>query len=80
MTYCDSQGAYLSACRVFGTVSYYVQKLFSEFQGVRYIETSVKTADSDPQDHGIAASATCQDNDCTQLAFKVKQLLPLHVH
>ncbi|KAL0055122.1 hypothetical protein WJX82_007357 [Trebouxia sp. C0006] len=57
--------------RVFGTVSYYVQKLFSEFQGVRYIETSVKTGDSDPHDHGIAASATCQDSDCTQLAFKL---------
>jgi len=61
-------------------VSYYVQKLFSEFQGVRYIETSVKTGDSDPHDHGIAASATCQDNDCTQLAFKVMQPLPVYVH
>ncbi len=44
------------------------------------VMTSVKTADSDPHDHGIAASATCQDNDCTQLAFKVMQLLPVHVH
>ena len=61
-------------------MSYYVQKLFSEFQGVRYIETSVKTGDSDPHDHGIAASATCQDNDCTQLAFKVMQPLPVYVH
>ena len=77
---CDGQNAILPACRVFGTVSYYVQKLFSEFQGVRYIETSVKTGDSDPHDHGIAASATCQDSDCTQLAFKVMQLLPIYVH
>ncbi len=60
---------------MFGTVSYYVQKLFSEFQGVRYIETFVKTGDSNPHDNGIAASATCQDNDCTQLAFKVMRLL-----
>ena len=46
-----------------------MQKLFSEFQGVRYIDTTVNT--NDPRDHGIAASATCQDQDCTQLAFKV---------
>ena len=57
-------------CRVFGTASYYVQKLFSEFQGVRYIDTTVSTPEHDPRDHGIAASATCQDEDCTQLAFK----------
>ena len=46
-----------------------MQKLFSEFQGVRYIDTTVSS--NDPRDHGIAASATCQDEDCTQLAFKV---------
>ena len=62
-------------CRAFGTISYYVQKLFSETQGVWYIDTSVTTPDSEPHDHGIAASATCQDKDCTQLAFKVTQLL-----
>lgn len=58
-------------CRVFGTVSYYVQKLFSDFQGVRYIDTAVTTTDGDPRDHGIAASASCQDKACTQIAFKV---------
>ena len=47
-----------------------MQKLFSEFQGVRYIDTTVTTPEHDPRDHGIAASATCQDEDCTQLAFK----------
>nr|QOL01194.1 putative extracellular protein TR9_006 [Trebouxia lynnae] len=57
--------------QVFGTTSYYVQKLFSEFQGVRYIETTVSTPEHDPRDHGIAASATCQDEGCTQLAFKI---------
>ncbi|KAL3133328.1 aspartate-semialdehyde dehydrogenase-like protein, variant 2 [Trebouxia sp. C0009 RCD-2024] len=62
--------------RVFGTVSYYVQKLFSEFQGVSYIETTVTTPEHDPRDHGIAASATCQDEDCTQLAFKVVNFAP----
>ena len=63
-------------CRVFGTVSYYVQKLFSEFQGVRYIQTSVTTPEVDPRDHGVAASATCQDHDCTRMAFKVLILIP----
>ena len=62
-------------CRVFGTVSYYVQKLFSEFQGVWYVETSVSTPEGDPHDHGVAASATCQDDKCTQLAFKVRTSL-----
>ena len=63
-------------CRVFGTASYYVQKLFSEFQGVSYIDTTVTTPEHDPQDHGIAASATCQDEDCTQIAFKVSLHMP----
>ena len=58
-------------CRVFGTVSYYVQKLFSEYQGVRYIETEVASSDGDGHDHGIAASASCQNKACTKIAFKV---------
>ena len=61
----------LCVCRVFGTTSYYVQKLFAEHQGVRYIESTISTPDHDPRDHGIAASATCQDERCTQIAFKV---------
>ena len=60
-------------CRVFGTVSYYVQKLFAEYQGVRYIDTAVSSSDGDPHDHGIAASASCQNQDCTRVAFKVRQ-------
>ena len=69
---------YLSAlcvCRVFGTVSYYVQKLFSQYQGVRYIDTEVSSSDEDPGDHGIAASASCQDEACTKVAFKVSHSL-----
>ena len=59
------------ACRVFGTVSYYVQKLFSEFQGVRYVQSTVTTPEGDPRDHEIAASASCQDDQCSKIAFKV---------
>lgn len=59
--------------RVFGTVSYYVQKLFAEYQGVRYIDTAVSSSDGDPHDHGVAASASCQNQDCTRVAFKVCQ-------
>lgn len=61
-------------CRVFGVVSYYVQKLFSEYQGVRYIETAVSSSDGDGRDHGIAASASCQNDACTKVAFKVKNM------
>lgn len=64
---------------MFGTASYYVQKLFSEFQGVRYIDTTVSTPEHDPRDHGIAASATCQDEDCTQLAFKASLHMPFYL-
>ena len=65
----------LCVCRVFGTVSYYVQKLFSQYQGVRYIDTEVSSSDADLGDHGIAASASCQDEACTKIAFKVSQSL-----
>lgn len=74
------------SCRVFGVVSYYVQKLFAQYQGVRYIETAVAAADGDSHDHGIAASASCQDGACTKVAFKVTSVsdvpapaLTLHV-
>ena len=72
---CTISESSVCGCRVFGTVSYYVQKLFSEFQGVWYVETSVSTPEGDPHDHGVAASATCQDDKCTQLAFKVRTSL-----
>ena len=48
-----------------------MQKLFSEYQGVRYIETEVVSSDGDGHDHGIAASASCQNKACTKIAFKV---------
>ncbi|DBA71494.1 TPA: aspartate-semialdehyde dehydrogenase-like protein [Trebouxia sp. C0005] len=57
--------------RVFGTVSYYVQKLFSVYQGVRYIETDVSYRDGDSHNHGVAASASCQNTACTKVAFKM---------
>ena len=58
---------------MFGTVSYYVQKLFSVYQGVRYIETDVSYRDGDSHNHGVAASASCQNTACTKVAFKVNQ-------
>ena len=63
----------LLVCRVFGTVSYYVQKLFSAYQGVRYIDTNVSSSDEDSHNHGVAASASCQNTACTKVAFKVSQ-------
>lgn len=68
-----SDHASLFLCRVFGTVSYYVQKLFSEYQGVRYIQTEVVSSDGDGHGHGIAASASCQNEACSKIAFKVGQ-------
>ena len=58
---------------MFGTVSYYVQKLLSTYQGVWYLDTDVSSSDGDSHNHGIAASASCQNTACTKLAFKVSQ-------
>ena len=59
-------------CRAFGTVSYYIQKLFSEYQGVSYIDTVVSPTDGDPRDYGVAASASCLNEVCTRVALKVR--------
>ena len=58
-------------CRSYGIVSYYVQQLFSRYQGVRYANTLVHS--SDPQEL-TAASATCDDDACTKIAVKVWRL------
>jgi Alpha-L-arabinofuranosidase C-terminal domain len=62
------QDMFLSFYRAYGIPSYYVQKLFSQYQGVSYIDTTV-SADS------AAASATCQDRNCSRLAIKVPRCI-----
>ena len=60
--------------RSYGIVSYYVQKLFAELQGVRYLDTAVQTEEIQQR---TAASATCDDADCDKIALKVRRLITL---
>ena len=53
--------------RSYGIASYYVQQLFNQLQGVRYLDTAVTTKDLQQR---IAASATCDDDDCNKIAIK----------
>ena len=46
-----------------------MQALFAKYQGIAYLDTAVTT--SMPGDGGIAASATCQDAACRELAVKL---------
>ena len=62
--------------RVYGIPSYWVQKVFSEVQGVRYAPTGVASDLSLVHTERVAASTTCQDAACTDLAVKVLQPLP----
>ncbi|KFM27338.1 Alpha-L-arabinofuranosidase 1 [Auxenochlorella protothecoides] len=58
--------------RWFGIPSYHVQRLFRENQGVRYAETAVAASPSAQlHEDSVAASATCQDDECTTLVVKV---------
>ena len=58
--------------RVYGTPSYEVQKLFSEFQGGVFIRTDVDLKPEGPfHEWTLAASTTCQDPECRHLALKV---------
>ena len=58
--------------RVYGTPSYEVQKLFSQFQGGVFIRTDVDLKPEGPfHEWTLAASTTCQDPDCKHLALKV---------
>lgn len=58
--------------RHFGIPSYHVQRLFRETQGTHYVDTQVANnpASLVHQDT-VAASATCQDADCTTLVVKI---------
>lgn len=58
-------------CRVYGIPSYYVQKLFSHAQGVSYAPSTATSDHSLVHNELVAASATCQDHNCTHLALKV---------
>lgn len=57
--------------RVYGIPSYYVQKLFSHAQGVSYAPSTATSDHSLVHNELVAASATCQDHNCTHLALKV---------
>ena len=58
--------------RVYGTPSYEVQKLFSQFQGGVFVRTDVDLRPEGPfHEWTLAASTTCQDADCRHLALKV---------
>lgn len=54
--------------RVYGTVSYHVQQLFSQHQGIMSINTTVSSA---PSYSFVAASATCSTASCEAVAIKV---------
>jgi hypothetical protein len=60
-------------CRVYGTPSYWVQKLFSEQQGRRYVATAVNATRAAPSESStdVAASLTCQDENCLAITLKV---------
>ena len=65
----------LIRCRVYGTPSYEVQKLFSEFQGSRFIRSDVNLKPEGPfHEWTLAASTTCQDPDCHRLVLKVSSV------
>lgn len=58
--------------RWFGIPSYHVQRLFRETQGVQYIDTQVEESPQrEVHEDTIAASATCQDEDCDEVVIKV---------
>ena len=59
-------------CRVYGTPSYEVQKLFSQYQGRRFMRSDVDLKPEGPfHEWTLAASTTCQDASCHHLALKV---------
>ena len=58
-------------CSVYGIPSYWVQKVFSEVQGVAYAPTSAASDLRLVHTERVAASATCQDDGCTDVAVKV---------
>ncbi len=63
-------------CRWYGTPSYIVQQLFSQHLGVIYMATTVQpihmaSGSTVPGNISVAASVTCQDQECTVLALKV---------
>lgn len=72
---CDSSMWGLLRCRWYGIPSYYVQKLYSAAQGVSYVQTTAQSDTSFIHNEWAAASATCQDNKCSQLALKASQFL-----
>ena len=62
----------------FGIPSYHVQRIFRETQGTDYASTIVAQppgAQGAPET--IAASATCQDSNCTLVAVKLVNFSPL---
>ena len=66
--------------RVYGTPSYEVQRLFSEFQGARFIRSDVDLKPVGPfHEWTLAASTTCQDMDCHQLALKVSAMCSVSI-
>ena len=71
-TVSDSHGWLLRS--VYGIPSYWVQKVFSEVQGVLYAPTTAASDLSLVHTERVAASATCQDEACTDLAVKVSTL------
>ena len=59
-------------CRVYGTPSYEVQNLFSQYQGRRFMRSDVDLKPEGPfHEWTLAASTTCQDAHCHHLALKV---------
>ena len=55
--------------RSYGTVSYYVQQLFAQHQGVRYLDTRLH---STYPPESVAASTTCSDEDCSRITIKAR--------
>ena len=60
---------------VYGIPSYYVQKLFSAVTGVSYAPSTATSEHSLVHNELVAASATCQDTKCSELALKVRHFL-----
>ena len=57
--------------KAYGIPSYYVQQMFAESMGIAYASSSLRITFGDVHSLLTAASTTCLDSACEQLAIKV---------
>ena len=63
--------------KAYGIPSYYVQQMFAENMGTAYVSSTLKITFGDVHSIFTAASTTCLDSACRQVAIKVGVLGPI---